>query len=90
MQNWQRQSMAPREQQRAPHRSMDDTSWIQAPLHRDLNSWTPQKQSLAREVHELTLMNKGQSRELARALERSQQLETSLQASNRAQFPKLC
>ena len=62
----------------------EDSSWIQAPLCRDLYSWTPQKQSLAREVHELTLMNKGQSRELARALERSQQLETSLQASNRA------
>ena len=62
----------------------DDSSWIQAPLHRDLYSWTPQKQSLAREIHELRLMNKDQSRELARALERSQQLEVSLTASNRA------
>ncbi len=39
---------------------------------------------LARGIHELRLMNKDQSRELARALERSQQLEVSLQASNRA------
>ena len=62
----------------------EDSSWIQAPLCRDLYSWTPQKQSLAREIHELRLMKKDQSRELARALERSQQLEVSLTASNRA------
>ena len=74
------------EQQRAARRrSMDDHSWIHAStLEHASHSWTPQKQSLAREIHELRLTNKDQSRELARALERSQQLEVSLTASNRA------
>ena len=73
-----------REQQRAARRPMDDHSWIHAStLEHASQSWTPQKQSLAREIHELRLTNKDQSRELARALERSQQLEVSLTASNR-------
>ena len=78
--------MASRAQKRAERRAMrnDDSSWIQAPPHGNVNSWTPQKQSLAREIHELRLMNKDQSRELAQALERSQHLEVSLDASNRA------
>ena len=72
-----------RRQQRAARRSMDDHSWIHA-SYQSYQSWTPQKQSLAREIHELSLTNKDQSRELAKALERSQQLEVSLNASNQA------
>ena len=63
---------------------MHDNSWIQAPLSGELVSWPPQKQGLAREIHDLRVMNKDQGRELARALERPHQLEVDLQASNRA------
>ena len=69
----------------AARRSMDDHSWIHAStMEHAYQSWSPQEQSLAREIHELSLTNKDQSRELARALERSQQLEVSLNASNQA------
>ena len=47
-------------------------------------SWTPQKPGLASESQALMITNKDQSRELARALERSTRLGEDLQVSSRA------
>ena len=45
--------LSARARKRAAMRSMNDNSWIQAPIYGELASWTPQKQGLAREIQDL-------------------------------------
>ena len=58
-------------------RGLDDQSWIQASssVGSAAQQWTPQKQRLAKEIQDLRVFNKDQSKELVRALEKTKRLE---------------
>ena len=61
----------------------EDSTWIQPATGSSSQLWTPQKQSLARELQQLRITHQDQSRQMVEVIERSRRLEEDLAASSR-------